>query len=176
MKKTFLVFAAGAIIVIGLILLLRSPARPPEPEELGSPGSAPDLALADYEGNRVDLAEFRGRVAVLNSWAVWCPFCRDELADFARLQEEFKDEIVVVAIDRAEPLEKAKSFSDSLNVTNQMVFLLDPNDSFYRGIGGFSMPETIFVDPEGVIRIHKRGPMALEEMREKVIAVMNTNN
>jgi len=50
----------------------------------------------------------------------------------------------------------------------------DPNDSFYKSIGGFAMPETLFIDGEGNIRLHKRGPMTYEEMKvavEKIIAI-----
>ena len=128
----------------------------------------PDLSFVDYEGNSFKLSDFKGKPHVLNSWAVWCPFCRAELEDFALLQEEFGDEITVVAIDRQESLEKAKGFTDEIEVTDRMTFLLDPKDAFYKGIGAFTMPETIFVDAEGNIVVHKRGPIALPEMREKV--------
>ncbi|MFQ5661649.1 MAG: TlpA family protein disulfide reductase [Candidatus Paceibacteria bacterium] len=133
----------------------------------------PDLSFEDYEGNTFTLSQFQGKPHVLNSWAVWCPFCRAELEDFAQLQEEFGNEITVVAIDRQESLEKAKGFTDEIGVTERMTFLLDPKDAFYKGIGGFSMPETIFADAEGNIIIHKRGPMDLDEMRQKVNSVIN---
>lgn len=123
-------------------------------------------SLIDYEGNEVFLEDFRGISLVINSWAVWCPFCREELSDFAELQKEFDDQITVIAIDRQESLSKAKGFTDELSITNDMLFLLDPSDSFYKSIGGFSMPETIFVNSSGEIIVHKRGPMELREMRE----------
>jgi len=127
-----------------------------------------DLNLVNYEGNSISLEEFKGRPLVINSWAVWCPFCRKELSDFAELQKEFGDSIVVIAVDRQESLEKAKGYTDNLGITNDILFLLDLNDSFYKSIGGFSMPETIFVNAEGEIVVHKRGPMELDEMREHV--------
>jgi len=123
-------------------------------------------SLTDYNGNSVSLEDFRGKPLVINSWAVWCPFCREELPAFAALQKEFDGEIVVIAIDRQEPLEKAKGYTDGLGITGDMLFLLDSSDSFYKSIGGFSMPETIFVNSSGEIVIHKRGPMELDEMRE----------
>lgn len=127
----------------------------------------PDFSLEDYDGNIVSLSDFEGKALIINSWAVWCPFCKAELSDFAKLQKEFADDIVVIAIDRQESLEKAKGFSDEIGVTDNMVFLLDPSDSFYKSIGAFTMPETIFVDKDGNIIVHKRGPMKLDEMREK---------
>ena len=126
------------------------------------------ISLTDYGGGKVSLGDFRDKPLVINSWAVWCPFCRNELADFVALQEEFGEEITVIAIDRQEPRDKANGFTDEIGVTDKMLFLLDPEDSFYQSLGGFSMPETIFVDVSGNIVFHKRGPLTLEEMRASV--------
>jgi thiol-disulfide isomerase/thioredoxin len=130
------------------------------------------LAFIDYAGRSVSLAEFSGKPLVVNSWAVWCPFCVEELKDFAELQEEFREHIAVIAIDRAEPLETTRSFTDNLGVTDKMNFWLDPEDQFYRTIGGFGMPETLFINAQGQITTHKRGPMDFEEMRQKVVEII----
>ena len=136
--------------------------------------AAPLFALPDFDGNIVSLSDSVGKVRVVNSWAAWCPFCVKELGDFAQLQEAFPDEIVVIAINRAESFNTAKKFADEFEVTNRMTMLLDKDDSFYQSIGGFSMPETLFIDGEGNIRIHKRGPMKFEEMKEKVESIINS--
>ncbi len=130
--------------------------------------AAPDFSLQDYSGKTVRLADFAGIPLVINSWAAWCPFCRKELVDFAVAQKEFGDKVAIIAIDRAESRDIAKKYTDELGVTWDMVFLLDPSDSFYQSIGGFSMPETIFVDSKGNIVFHKRGPMDTEEIRAKI--------
>jgi len=129
---------------------------------------APDFSLEDYNGNTVSLSDFEGRPLVINSWAFWCPFCKEELDDFAKIQKEVGDKVDIIAINRAESLKVAKDFTDEIGVTDDLIFLLDPNDSFYKSIGGFSMPETIFVDKNGNILEHKRGPMDVEGIREKV--------
>ncbi|PIP73576.1 MAG: hypothetical protein COW88_01400 [Candidatus Lloydbacteria bacterium CG22_combo_CG10-13_8_21_14_all_47_15] len=148
--------------------------KPTKSDTLNSLGTVPSFALADYNGRTVSLSDFdKAEVFVINSWAVWCPFCKDELADFAALQEEFGERIAVIAIDRQEPLATVKGFTDAIGITDTMTFLIDPTDSFYRSIGGFSMPETIFADANGEIRIHKRGPMRIPEMREKVLSIIN---
>lgn len=134
------------------------------------------LSLIDYRGNVVSLEKFRGTPLVVNSWAVWCPFCRQELPDFAELQKEFDERVVVIAIDRQEPLEKAKGYTDELGITDNMLFLLDSDDSFYKSLGGFSMPETVFINREGEIVVHKRGPMDLNEMREHANKIIHTND
>ncbi|MBI3046658.1 MAG: TlpA family protein disulfide reductase [Candidatus Harrisonbacteria bacterium] len=153
------------ILIIGGFLLLK---QKDVSEPTSSANNFFDLQLHDYNGNIISLADFRGKPLVINSWAAWCPFCKKELVDFATAQKEFKDRVVIIAIDRAESLAVAQKYSDELGVTNDMVFLLDPGDSFYQSIGGFSMPETIFVDKNGNIVIHKRGPMEVQEIREKI--------
>lgn len=170
---TLISVAAIGLAAYGLSSVRSRPPPAGPTSAPASPAAAPDFALKDYQGNTVTLAEFRGRPVVVNSWAAWCPFCREELADFAAVQEEFGDRAVIIAVDRAEALEIAKRYSDELGVTGRLIFLLDPGDSFYRSIGGFSMPETIFVDKDGNIRIHKRGPMPLEEIREKVKSLLD---
>lgn len=169
MQYVLIVIAAIVVIAGGAYLLSGGPpgGAAPAGEEETRGSHVPALTFKDYDGNEVSLASFSGKPAVVNSWAAWCPFCRQELPDFAALQEEFPD-IAVVAIDRAEPLSTAKRYSDELNVTGKLTLLLDPSDSFYKAIGGFTMPETLFVDKDGNVAFHKRGPMTLDEMRQKV--------
>lgn len=154
------------------IVGLNTPKQNSEKEETFD--KVPSFSLEDIDGNTVSLVDFAGKTLVINSWAAWCPFCVDELADFGALQERFGDEIVMIAINRQESLNKTKKFTDDLGVTDEMLWLLDPKDSFYKSIGGFSMPETIFVDSNGNIRVHKRGPMDLSEMIEKVNSILNS--
>lgn len=169
-KSVFLIIAVIAVVIGGFFLVRYSPDHGQMTQ-----GPAPAtgnaifaLPLKDYSGNSVSLANFKGKPLLINSWAAWCPFCKKELVDFAAAQKEFGDKVTIIAIDRAESLETAKKYSDELGVTNDLVFLLDAGDSFYQAIGGFSMPETIFVDKSGATSFHKRGPMDLSEMRQKI--------
>lgn len=153
------------ILILGGFLLLK---QKDALEQTSSVNRFFDLQLQDYNRNIIPLANFKGKPLVVNSWAAWCPFCRKELVDFATAQRKFGDQVTIIAIDRAESLETAKKYSDELGVTNNLVLLLDPSDSFYQSIGGFSMPETIFVDKNGKIVDHKRGPMDINEIRQKI--------
>jgi len=182
MKKGIIISIIVLVLGIVLIFVISSSGNPGERNiSQGENGvsvapaalrPAPQFSLKDYNGETVSLADFSGKTLVVNSWAAWCPFCRKELVDFVTVQKEFGDQVVFIAIDRAESLKVAKKYTDELGVTGEMVFLLDPSDSFYRSISGFSMPETIFVDRDGMIRIHKRGPMDASEIREKVQSIL----
>ena len=183
MKKTYLYTIIGAAIVIVVWAAIsrtgQSPNVPSTNNTTTSTKSdalldkAPEFALQDYAGKTVRLADFTGKPMVINSWAAWCPFCRKELVDFVAAQKEFGDKVVIIAVDRAETRDIAKKYTDELGVTGDMLFLLDPSDNFYQSIAGFSMPETIFVDSNGNIVFHKRGPMDISEIRERIKQLLN---
>lgn len=131
------------------------------------------FSLKDYSGKVVQGVQFQGKPLVVNSWASWCPFCKAELPAFADVQDQLKGQVIIVAIDRGESLDVAKQYSDSVGATRRLVLLVDPEDSFYKSIGGFSMPETIFVDKNGNIQYHKRGPMDKQEILQRIQSLIS---
>lgn len=178
MKKTYLfIIIIIVIVTIGWLAVSRTghgPSAPltgdtttPTKQETQSE-EAVNFSLQDYNGKTVSLSDFAGKSIVVNSWASWCPFCRQEIPDFVTAQKEFGDKVVIITINRQESLATAKGYTDKQGTSDDLVFLLDPSDSFYRSIGGFSMPETIFVDINGKIKEHKRGPMDINEIRQKI--------
>lgn len=124
------------------------------------------IFYTDLDGNPLDLTQYEGKIRVVNSWATWCPFCIDELPDFGTLAAEIpSEEGVVIAINRAEPGAKAKAYIKNLSGLEKVVFVKDESDAYYKSIGGYAMPETIFYRADGSVAVHKRGHMTLEEMR-----------
>ncbi len=164
-RQTLALLAIGALVAVGIFLL----ERPAEGITCSAGGDdIHSLSYADERGNCRILSEFKAPVTVVNVWASWCPFCVEELPDLARIADEFTD-VPVVAINRGESSADAQAFLETLSLSDTMHVLFDPEDSFYRFIEGFGMPETVFVGEEGTILFHKRGVMSLEEMRETVM-------
>lgn len=134
-----------------------------------------ETPYTDLEGNPFTFDEFRGQVRVVNSWASWCPFCTQELADFEQLAKEFGDQnVAVIAINRKEPKERASAFLASAGSFPSIHFAIDLTDAYYISIGGFSMPETVFYDARGNIVVHKRGFMNVNEMRLHTTTAINS--
>jgi len=132
-----------------------------------------ETPYTDLEGNPFTFDTYRGQVRVVNSWASWCPFCTKELNDFETLAKEYADQdVVVIAINRKEPMERAKAFLKSVGDFEAIKFAVDLTDAYYTSIGGFSMPETVFYDAEGNTVFHKRGFMDLDEMRKHTQAAL----
>lgn len=177
MNSKVIIFGIAAILAAagaGFFLLQKDqlPESQNQPITSKAPSGVFALNLESYDGKVISLADLKGKPLVINSWAAWCPFCRKELVDFAAAQKEFTDRVVIIAVDRAESRDTAKKYSDELGVSDDILFLLDPSDGFYRSIGGFSMPETIFVDKDGNTKIHKRGPMDINEIRQKINEIL----
>ncbi|MGD8429861.1 MAG: TlpA disulfide reductase family protein, partial [Ectothiorhodospiraceae bacterium] len=76
----------------------------------------PLFALPDMNGERHSIAEWDGRVIVLNFWATWCAPCREEMPLLVDLQDKYGDQglqIVGVALDRPDAV---KAFADKMGL------------------------------------------------------------
>ena len=131
----------------------------------------PTLDLHDLDGQPVDLAEFAGRVVVLNLWATWCVPCRDEMPELQELQERHDpDALVVVGLSIDEGgAALVTVFLEEFGITypNFMAVggpLLETLD-LYPGV-----PHTLLLDRAGTIRGYWSGRFdPLESSTEDLI-------
>lgn len=123
--------------------------------------------LVDYAGKKVRFAEFKGKPLVVCFWATWSPYAKDELNYVAQLKKEYGDAVHIVAVNRAEPLRDAKSLTDGMSLEG-VVLLLDADDLLFKDLGGYAMPELVFINPRSEQVVHQRGPMTLEETRDAI--------
>jgi thiol-disulfide isomerase/thioredoxin len=110
----------------------------------------PDVEFEDAAGNRKTLADFKGRVVLLNLWATWCGPCVMELPDLARAQTELpQDKVLVLPIDMEKlPAEKVAAFLKEHNAGALPVYV-DRQLSLMREFEAFALPLTILIDADG---------------------------
>ena len=68
--------------------------------------TAPLISVADLSGKMLRLADYRGRVVLLNFWASWCPPCKDEMPGFQKVDLQFEDKgfaVIGIAINDIAP-------------------------------------------------------------------------
>jgi thiol-disulfide isomerase/thioredoxin len=115
-----------------------------------APKAAPDLRFEDAAGKPVRLADFRGRVVVLNLWATWCIPCRKEMPTLDRLQAKLGGadfQVVTVSIDRG-GLKAVDPFFHEIGIAHLTKYL-DASGEVAGHAGVFGLPTTLLVDRDG---------------------------
>ena len=126
------------------------------------------VPYTDLDGNIVTLNTYKGKPLVINSWATWMPFSKDELVLLNNVKKQKGDDVQIIAINRMEDRELIKSYINIFGLEQDIVFLVDQSDNFYKAVGGFAMPETIFYKKDGTITVHKRGVLTKEELEQNI--------
>jgi thiol-disulfide isomerase/thioredoxin len=120
------------------------PANPPRP--------APEVSFAAESGGNVSLADFRGRVVLLNLWATWCEPCIREMPALDRLQGKLGGRdfaVVLVSQDRGGG-NVVDPFFAKLGLANLKTYL-DPKGTVGHGFGVAGLPTSFLIDRDGTI-------------------------
>lgn len=120
---------------------------------------APDFVLKDLQGKDVKLADYEGKVLVLNFWATWCPPCRAEIPDFVEAYAANRDkglEILGVSVDRM-AADRLLPFVIMAKI-NYPVALADVKIVQNYEPGDY-IPATIIIDKKGILRHRHVGRM-----------------
>ncbi len=109
-----------------------------------------DETFRDLYGNPLTLADYSGKVVLLNIWATWCPPCRAEMPTIDRLAGELEGpdfSVISLSTDRGGP-ERAAQFYDDIQIENLKV-LHDRSGDFARQAGVLGLPVTLILDRHG---------------------------
>lgn len=166
-KKPWILYAAAAGVASLVVFLAWANQDRLRPVEVGGP--APDFSAVDLSGTPRSLADYRGKVVLLNVWATWCAPCKEEMPSIQRLWESIEDndfQVLAVSIDRApenddrtNPLGgKLRAYADSLGFT--FTILHDPSGEISTIYQTTGVPESFVLDREGMIHRKITGPMA----------------
>ena len=114
------------------------------------PRDLPEIHFADADKGELTLAEFRGKVVLLNIWATWCVPCRKEMPALDRLQGLLGgDDFVVVplSIDR-KGVEAVKPFYEELGLQKLGIYV-DASGAASRALAAPGVPTTLLINREG---------------------------
>lgn len=137
--------------ILAALLCLLAGAAPAADLKLWRGGPAPALALKGLEGGVHRLADYRGKVVLINFWATWCGPCRDEMPSIQRLKEKLNGRpFVVLAVNLDEPESRIRNFLSQMKV--DFTILLDPGRSVAKAWDARILPATYIVGADGRIR------------------------
>ncbi len=104
----------------------------------------------DLYGNRLTLADYSGKVVLLNIWATWCPPCRAEMPSLDRLAGEMEGPdfaLIALSTDRG-GVERVAQFYDDFLIDN-LDIMHDRSGNFARQAGVLGLPVTLSLDRQG---------------------------
>lgn len=116
---------------------------------------AQDFTLRDDEGGKVSLSDLRGKVVLLDFWATWCPPCRKELPEIAKLYSAYRGKGLVVLGINQEGDGTVKHFFRKEGFA--FPTLDDPGGRVFREYGAYAIPNIVVIDVNGMVRAHEVG-------------------
>jgi len=160
------------VLLVGLLLLVFLGLRRAQQGTVQPGDKIPDFTLSlfsgyEYQGkSEVKLSELRGKVVVINFWASWCKPCEQEAAELQQAWTEYKPdgEVVFLGADYVDTEPEARVYLKKFGITFANGPDLGTRISQMFRIKG--VPETYFIDKEGVLRYVQVGPFtSIDQIR-----------
>jgi len=112
---------------------------------------AKDFTLPALDGKPLSLSAYKGKVVLLNFWATWCGPCKAEIPGFVELQQQYKNDLVVIGLSVDDTAEKARPFVEQYKVNYPIVLGLGRDDiqDAYGPIYG--IPASFLISRDGKV-------------------------
>src|SRR5699024_8849478 len=111
-------------------------------------GYVEQAAFTSLDGDTVQVSDFKGKVVMIDLWETWCAPCIESFPTLQKLQEEYSDDFVMLAVTPgfSDTRKDAKAFADEHDYSFR--FLMDSNE-LYKKIKVQNIPYKLFIDAEG---------------------------
>ncbi|MEU0132087.1 MULTISPECIES: TlpA disulfide reductase family protein [unclassified Streptomyces] len=139
----------------------------------GERTAAPALEGATLDGKSLDVADYRGKVVVLNFWGSWCSPCRAEAKHFVKVAKETGNQgVQFVGVNTRDPQKSlAVSFEEDFGVTYPSLY--DPSGKlllrFPKGtLNPQAIPSTVVIDRQGKLAARSLAALDATKLREMI--------
>ncbi len=134
----------------------------------------PNFSFTDKNGKKRNIAEFKGKIILINFWATWCLPCIEELPQLDQLEELFGAEnlaVIPISIDQALGVDELKNFYKKHQIKNLAIFQ-DKEMRAYESINSFGIPTSVLVDRQ--MRAHLKVSGYLNWLDPEFVNLINT--
>jgi peroxiredoxin len=138
---------------------------------------APPFTLKDSNGEPVQLANYKGKVVLLDFWATWCAPCKVEIPWFMEFEQQFKDRgfaVVGVSMDE-DGWSVVKPYVQQLKINYRILLGNDQVGTLYGGVD--SLPTTFLIDRQGKIAsVHVGLERGKEDFKNDIVKLLETSH
>lgn len=109
-----------------------------------------DTPFETVDGDEITLADYKGKIALVNFWATWCAPCREEMPSLSELQATFGGDdfdVVTIAVGRNPPASMTR-FMNEIGSDN-LPLHADRKQKLSRSMGVLGLPITVLLDRDG---------------------------
>jgi len=150
------------VIVAALFLMVSTTggAAEPAPEPDIKPGEfipaaepqpAPEMSFAGLDGKPVALADFKGKLLILNLWATWCPPCLKEMPSLEKLEDSLAPSLTVLAVSEDRGGAEIVSAFVADHGFGTLAIALDPKSTALHELHVRGLPTSLVIDGSGRI-------------------------
>jgi thiol-disulfide isomerase/thioredoxin len=118
---------------------------------LPAPLPAPVVAFTTRDGTQKQLADFKGKLVLVNLWATWCGPCVEEMPSLDRLQAKLGDKLTVLAISEDRQGETVVAPFLQKNAIQHLAIFLDPQSAATSALGAQGLPTSYLIARDGTI-------------------------
>jgi thiol-disulfide isomerase/thioredoxin len=130
-----------------------------------------DFVLRDMNNKPLNLADYKGKVVVLNFWATWCGPCKEEIPAFVELYDRYKDQgLVIVGVSIDDTPEQLQAFTREWKMQYPVAQMQSDIEDAYGPFYG--VPTSFFIARDGSICTKHLGPVSKEQFEREVKALL----
>lgn len=130
-----------------------------------------DFVLKDQNNQPVKLADYKGKVVIVNFWATWCGPCKVEIPDFVKLYAEYKDKgLVIVGISVDDSPEQLQAFMREYNMNYPVVQMRPEVEDAWGPFYGY--PTSFIVSRDGSICTKHIGPASHDQFESEIKSLL----
>jgi thiol-disulfide isomerase/thioredoxin len=133
--------------------------------------NAPEFSRTAFNGARIDLAGFRGKVVLLDFWATWCASCQVEMPVFVQWQQQYGPHgLQVIGISMDDDPASARKLSAKLRLNYPVAMGDEKLGQLYGGVLG--LPLAYLIDRNGKVRAIFQGETDLKTIEKQLKALL----
>jgi thiol-disulfide isomerase/thioredoxin len=133
----------------------------------GEPSQAPDFRLTDFNGEKLTLSQYKGKVVLLDFWASWCTPCRAEIPKFIEWQKKYSnDGFQVIGISMDDDEKAARKFVELLKPNYPVAMGTPTVAESYGGVLG--LPANLVISRDGRIVARHIGVSDLKNLEQEI--------